>query len=81
MSDIAAKVNGKEIFVQELDEMVHAYKQQMRKAEISGEEKKVLLENLVEENKFGVRSIVYPNPQLVLGIDERGYGFDGEYKS
>lgn len=48
MSKVVAKVNSAEITEQELNEMVNAYKQQTHKSEVSENERKMLLENLVE---------------------------------
>lgn len=48
MSKIVAKVNSKEITEQELNEMVNAYQHQTQRPEVSEEERKSLLENLIE---------------------------------
>ncbi len=48
MSNIIAKVNDQEITQKELDNLVNAYKQQNQKKEISEDDKKNLLERIVQ---------------------------------
>lgn len=60
MSNVVAKVNAQEITEAELQEMVTAYQKQTQKEEISEEEKKMLLDNLIE------------NKLLQLEAKERG---------
>ncbi len=86
MSNVVAKVNSAEITEQELDEMVNAYKHQTQRSEVSDEEKKMLLENLVEnrllQEEATARNLEVTEELLnqQLGFFYQQYGGEEQFK-
>lgn len=86
MSKVVAKVGSGEITEQELNEMMNAYKQQTGKSEVTDEERKMLLENLIENRllriEAGARNLVVTDEMLdqQMGFFFQQYGGEEQFK-
>ncbi len=79
MSTVMATVNAQEITEKELTDMTNAYMQQTQKQEVSDEERKMLLENLIE-NKLLQEEAVARNLEVTDEIlDQQLQQFYSQY--